>query len=190
MYVYVFVFYLCAVAPEPAVKYRNVTMELGKELSLECSVSSLPEPQFQWFVDTTPLPRSSWTSIYDDIMGNSTLVYTFGGEELDEDCKVDVVCVATNSYGRSEHHFLLTPSNLDDCRRTGATPTSSSPDITVANDQGRLGEGLARGNSEDEMGGTTFKVIIGSFTVAATVIVIGVVILLVYFLKHFCAKKK
>ena len=183
------VFYLSAVPPEPAVKYRNMTIELGKEMRINCSVTALPRPLFRWLLGTVPLPASSWDSAYDGI---STLVYAFGQQEIDSNCKIRVVCVATNSYGQSKQHFILTPSSKRDCpQNQPVTPTfDSTPLITLSDDQGQVGsEGVEEGD-DGKMSGTTFKIIIGSFTVAATVVVIGVIVLLVYFIRHFCSKKK
>ena len=174
-------------------KYRNMTIALGETARISCNVTSRPKANFQWLLGKTPLPIANWTANFDDVTGTSTLAYKFKESDLDDDCKMRVVCVATNSYGRSEHHFLLTPSSSDVCSRilaATATSSSTSPVITIATDQGLAVNGVAADNSSDEMGGTTFTIIIALFTVAATVIVVGVFILLCYFLRHFCTKKR
>jgi hypothetical protein len=114
--------------------------------------------------------------------------YSFEKEVLNDDCTTLVVCVANNSFGESKQHFNLTPSNSDDCPSSLATSPSSRP-ITVTVDQISKGSGdppVKDSKAED----TTFKIIIGAFAVAVTAIVVGVLILLIYFVKHFSHRKK
>ena len=183
-------FYLSTAPPEPAVKNRNVVISLGKEQRINCSVAASPQPDFKWLLNSSHLPESSWTSSYDDVMGISTLTFEFEENHLNSNCEISVACVATNSYGTSEHHFTLAPADELVCSSTktaSSTPSSNPPVIT--NDP-QLDRSKGSDSSDGKMSDTTFKIIIGSITVAATVIVIGIVILLVYFMKHFCRGKK
>ena len=184
-------FYLSTAPPEPAVKNRNVVISLGKEQRINCSVAASPKPDFKWFLNSSPLPESSWTSSYDDVMGISTLVFKFEKNHLNSNCEISVACVATNSYGTSEHHFTLVPAAKLVCSKATKTisPTPNSNPPVVSNDP-QLDRSKGSDSSDGKMSDTTFKIIIGSITVAATVIVIGIVILLVYFMKHFCRGKK
>ena len=186
------VFYLSTVPPEPPVKNRNMMIQLQKELKINCSVRALPRPDFKWFLGSTLLPESTWTTIYNDVMGISTLTFEFEKEDVDTECKIQLACIASNTYGTSEQHFTLTTNENIDCsaKKAGRTISSTpnpSPNTLVTDSELA---GIQDSNSGGDMSDKTFKIIIGSFTVAATVIVIGVVILVVYFLKHFCLRKK
>ena len=191
------VFYLSTVAPEPAVENQNIIMmiELEKQMKINCSVTALPEPDFKWLVGSTPLPASTWTSIYGDVMGISTLVFEFEKEHMDADCKIRLTCIASNAYGKSEQYYTLTPTGNIDCsenaRRTTSSTPNPSPNILTNDQESPAGiEDSNSGLDDGEINDTTFKIIVASFTVAATVIVMGVVILMVYFLRHFCSRKK
>ncbi|CAI8027625.1 Neural cell adhesion molecule 1 [Geodia barretti] len=186
-----------AIAPEPAVENLNIIMmiELEKQMKINCSVTALPEPDFKWLVGSTPLPASTWTSIYGDVMGISTLVFEFEKEHMDADCKIRLTCMASNAYGKSEQHYTLTPTGNIDCsenaRRTTSSTPNPSPNILTNDQESPAGiEDSNSGLDDGEINDTTFKIIVASFTVAATVIVMGVVILMVYFLRHFCSRKK
>ena len=98
--------------------YNNYTIELNQPVILNCSVSAVPRPEFQWILADTeePLPESSWNSTtYVDKTTTSTLNYTFEMSDLNEYCRVHVVCVATNHYGRSEQNFTLFLNNSENC---------------------------------------------------------------------------
>lgn len=188
-------FYLSTAPPEPAVKNRNMVISLGKEERINCSVAASPKPDFKWLLDSSPLPESSWTSSYDDIMGISTLAFEFEKNHLNSNCEISLACVATNSYGTSEHHFTLVPAaelvcSSDENKATKTASPTPSPHPPVVTNDPQLDRSKGSDSSDGEMSDTTFKIIIGSITVAATVIVIGIVILLVYFMKHFCRGKK
>ena len=208
-YTYLIVFYLCTVPPQPPLKYRNLTITLDNPVEINCSVTALPQPDFQWFYDSTnkPLPPSSWSSFYDDVMGISTLVHIFTREDLKNERTIIVLCVATNSYGRSEQYFNLfleesveSPIILatteqdfnltgsDESTSTGTLATTTSPSTStpaiIANEQEQDDGGAKDGEKED-----TYGIIIG-VAIASTVIVLGVFILLVFLLRHFYTCKK
>ena len=115
--------------PEPTLKYYNHTIQLNQPIILNYSVSAVPHPEFQWILETTneSLPDLSWNSTYTNKTTTSTLNYTFGTADLNENCTICVVCIARNHYGRSEHRFTLSlNSSEDDC----SLPTYSSTSDT------------------------------------------------------------
>ena len=172
-------------------------INLDKPTQINCSVTALPRPEFKWTNEITNevFFKSSWNSFYDDVIGISILVDIFTVEDLGDDCTLLIKCLATNTYGRSEQYFTLYPSNSDSCPHGNidtTTQMTSSPEttlITVANDQGLDGSG-DNSVQDGKMDKTTFQIIIGTFAVAVTCIVICVIILIIYFLRHFCPKKK
>ena len=121
-------------------------------------------------------------------MAISTLTHTFETANLDKDCTIPVVCIATNSYGRSEHHFILSPDSTDSCPPDAAmdTPTSAPPVIGVNRPEVEGVEGV----DESEKKSNTFWIIIGAIAVTTTCIVAGVCVLLLFFVKHFRSKRK
>lgn len=186
-------FYLYVVPPQPPLKYRNLTILLDSPVEINCSVTALPKPDFQWFNDSTsrkPLPQTSWSSNYDDVMGISTLVHTFSRGDLNDDCAILVVCVATNSYGQSEQHFNLTLEDSDKCPSIPATTAiaPSTPAIITVNEQGQGdngGDSPPKDGEMDEMQG----IIIG-VAIASAVIVLGVLGILVLLLRNVYTCKK
>ena len=162
---------------------------------INCSVSAQPHPDFQWMWGNTKesLPQSSWFSTYnDDLTGTSTLIHTFEKDNLDKDCSVLVVCLATNAYGTSEQHFNLALDDLNDCPsppESLTSPSTPSPPHTVAGVNEQRQEGSGDTYVSDEKS-NTFMIVVGVFSVAVACIVLGVLALLVYFLKHFCSRKK
>lgn len=104
-------------------EYYNYTLDLNQPVILHCSVIAVPHPEFQWIQADTmkPLPESSWkSSLYVDRMANSTLIHVFRMSELNEFCRMHVICIATNSYGRSEQHFILL--SMSNCYFVPSTP--------------------------------------------------------------------
>ena len=98
------------VPPELILKYYNHTIQLNQLITLNCSVSAVPRPEFQWILADTeePLPGSSWNyTTYVDKTAISTLNYVFTAGDLNEYCKIHIVCIATTPYVRSEQHFSL-----------------------------------------------------------------------------------
>ena len=125
-------------------------------------------------------------------MGISTLTHTFEAANLDKDCTIPVVCVAINSDGRSEHHYILSPGNTDSCPRDTDTDTDTEmptlePPVIVLNEPE---VGGIEGTNESSKKSNTFWIIIGAIVIAATCIVVGVCVLLLCFIKHFSTKNK
>ena len=110
-YIYCFltIYFLVYIVP-PELKYYNHTIQLNLPVTLNCSVSAVPRPEFQWILADTEelLPESSWNSTtYIDKTTISTLNYIFTAADLNEYCKIHIVCIATNPYFISEQHFTL-----------------------------------------------------------------------------------
>ena len=116
--------FITVAPPEPNIKYYDSIVQLNQPVILNCSVSAVPHPEFQWILEDSGdhLPDSSWNSTYVDKRTTSTLNYTFGTAHW---CRIQVLCIATNSYGRSEHHFTLSLNSsenncswpvISDCR--------------------------------------------------------------------------
>ena len=122
--------YIAFAAPDPPVptlKYYNHTIELNQPVILNCSVSAVPLPEFQWILADTeePLPESSWNfTTYVDKTTTSTLNYTFEMSDLNEYCRVHVMCIATNHYGSSEHHFTLFLNSSKSCYIASHSPST------------------------------------------------------------------
>ena len=83
-----------------------------------------------------PLPESSWNStIYVEktYTTTSTLNYTFLMTDLNEQCRIPVMCIATNPYGRSEQYFALSfNSSENNCFQTSASETFSDSTVIIA----------------------------------------------------------
>ena len=125
-------YYSLVVPPKTTLKYSNHTIQLNQPVILNCCVSAVPRPEFQWILADTeePLPKSSWNSTtYGDKTATSTLNYTFEMADLNDNCSIHVVCIATNHYCRSEHHFTLN-SSKNYCS-SKANKTKSTPDAVV-----------------------------------------------------------
>ena len=124
----------------------------------------------------------------------STLMYAFEMTDLNEDCSLVVMCIATNEYGRSEQYFTIHLNNsvMESCHSkyttTAHTPISH-PTAVVVGDADLNPQGQESSSGSDG-GGSTFVIWVSVFTVAMMCIVIGVTILLVYFLKHFNSKRR
>ena len=118
------------VSPQPLLEYYNHTIEkLNQPVLLNCSVSAVPRPEFQWILADTeePLPESSWNSTtYVDKTTTSTLNYTFEMSDLNDNSKIHVMCIAKNPYGKSEQHYTLSLNSLEI-----SVTVSSSPDWSV-----------------------------------------------------------
>ena len=118
-----------AASPYPTFKNYSYTIELNKPVVINCSVGAVPRPEFQWMLANTEddLPTSSWNSIsHANETTPSTLNYTFGTADLDENCRIYVLCIAANDYGRSEHHFTLSLNSSEGCYVEPRTPLSPS----------------------------------------------------------------
>ena len=122
--------YIILAPPEPTLEYYNSTVQLNQPVILNCSVSAVPRPEFQWILADTeePLPESSWNySTYTNKTTSSTLNYTFGTADLNEYCTICVMCIATNRYGRSDHYFTLSLNSSENhCPRSTLSGTSDS----------------------------------------------------------------
>ena len=117
------------VSPDKILKFYNYTLELDQPVILNCSVSAVPRPEFQWILADTeePLPESSWNSTtYINTTATSTLNYTFERADINENCSIHIVCIATNPYAESEHHFTLNKN----CK-PGPNKTSSAVIIAI-----------------------------------------------------------
>ena len=173
-------------------KYRNLTIALDKPTDINCSVTAYPQPNFRWSHGSgrEPFPDYSWTSTYDGEMSISNFRHIFIADDLGRDCAVLVVCVAENGYGTSKQHFKLSPSDTDNCPHDMAIatdPSDPSPPIIATNDQVQEGsEDTNGGKMDDSLG------IIVGVSITSTLIVVGVLVLLMYFLKHFgiCSRTK
>ena len=82
------------------------------------------------------LPESSWNSTcttYSD--ASSTLNHTFEITDLNDYCRIQLVCIATNPYGRSEQYFTLSLNTSKSCSVVSPGPsiTSPGPSITWEN---------------------------------------------------------
>jgi hypothetical protein len=182
-----------ATSPQPALKNQNLTITLNQPTTLNCTINAIPKPNFRWEHDTTTreqFPESSWVSTYDNVMGTSTLTHVFEAAQLNKDCTIRVVCIADNDYGQSEHHFVLLPDDANSCLRDSVTtePTTPKPPIIQTHEPNIEGiEGVTANNEKSD---TTKWIIIGVIAVAATCIVVGVFVLLLYFIKHFRNKRK
>ena len=167
--------FIIVAPPEPTLKYYNHTIQLNQPVILNYSVSAVPHPEFQWILVTTneSLPDLSWNSMYTYKTTTSTLNYTFGTADLNENCTICVVCIARNSYGRSEHRFTLSlNSSEDDC----SLPTySSTPDTHV--------QVLSNSGSD-----THVQIIIGS-TVGVSIVLLLVALLIVVSAVMICKRR-
>lgn len=113
----------------PTFKNYSYTIELNRQVVLNCSIDAVPRPEFQWMLANTEdhLPASSWNSIsHANETTTSTLKYTFGTVDLDENCRIHVLCIATTVYGRSEEHFTLSLNSSESCYVEPETPLSPS----------------------------------------------------------------
>ena len=123
-------YYSLVVPPKTTLKYYNYTIELNQPVILNCSVSAVPRPEFQWILADTeePFPESSWNySTYTNKTTTSTLNYTFVTADLNEYCMICVMCIATNCYGRSEHYFTLSLNSSENhCPLSTPSGTSDS----------------------------------------------------------------
>ena len=124
----------------------------------------------------------------------STLMYAFEMTDLNEDCSLVVVCIAINEYGRSEQYFTIYLNNsvMESCHSKYSTAVHtpiSHPTAVVVGDADLNPQGQESSSGSDG-GGSTFVIWVSVFTVAMTCIVIGVTILLVYFLRHFNSKRR
>ena len=110
-------FFIGVAPPEPTLKYYNYPVELNQPVILNCSVSAVPHPEFQWILADTeePLPESSWNSTFSNKTATSTLKYIFREADLNEHCTIVVMCIATNLYGKSEQHFTLSLNSSESC---------------------------------------------------------------------------
>ena len=113
-------------------------MNLNQHVIVKCSVSAVPCPVFQWIQVNTnkSLPESSWNSTcttYSD--ASSTLNHTFEITDLNDYCRIQLVCIATNPYGRSEQYFTLSLNTSKSCSVVlpGPSITSPGPSITWEN---------------------------------------------------------
>ena len=131
-----FIFFVAL--PEPNLKYYYLTIEPNKPVLMNCSVSALPCPEFQWIQANSEklLSESSWNSkIYVEktCSTTSTLNYTFERTDLNEYCKIPIMCIATNPYGRSEQYFILSFNNSENinCSQTSTSETVTYSSFAV-----------------------------------------------------------
>ena len=181
------VLFIHTAPPQPAQKFQNVTITLNQPAMIDCVVSALPRPDFQWVYDPTqqPLPQSSWASTYDDVMGISTLTHVFEAVDLGEDCTVSVVCIATNPSGRSEHHFTLSPDHPESCPgRDPHHPEVAVPPPIVSVSQEEQAQGREDVDSNEKK--SSYWIIVSVIAVAVICILAGVFVLVLCFIKHFC----
>ena len=112
-------------------EYYNHTIEkLNQLVLLNCSVSAVPRPEFQWMLADTeePLPESSWNSTtYVDKTTTSTLNYTFEMSDLNDNSRIHVMCIAKNPYGTSEQHYTLSLNDLKISVTVSSSPHWSVP---------------------------------------------------------------
>ena len=109
-------------------------MNLNQHVIVKCSVSAVPCPVFQWIQVNTnkSLPESSWNSTcttYSD--ASSTLNHTFEITDLNDYCRIQLVCIATNPYGRSEQYFTLSLNTSKSCSVVSPSPSITSPGPSI-----------------------------------------------------------
>ena len=81
------------------------------------------------------LPESSWNSTcttYSDekTISESTLNYTFEMTDLNDYCRIHLMCIATNPYGRSEQYFTLSLNTSKSCSVVSPGPSITWEDYT------------------------------------------------------------
>lgn len=122
--------------PKPSFQYYNSTIEIKEPVTINCSINAVPRPKFQWILADTEesLPESSWNfTNYDNKMATSNLNHRFELTDLNEYCRIHVLCIAMNHHGRSEHHFNLC---LNSSENHCISPSISSPIPSVTTDGG------------------------------------------------------
>lgn len=114
---YHWLLFSCIAPPMPTLEYCNITIDINQPVIINCSVSATPHPKFLWILKSNEkhLPVSSWNSTYADKRATSSLNHTFATADLSEYCRIHVICIATNPYGRSEHHYILSLNSTEYC---------------------------------------------------------------------------
>lgn len=115
-------------------------MNLSQPVIINCIVSAIPHPEFQWVQMNTDseeilseYSRNSTCTTYSD-KTTSTLNCTFGTSDLNENCRIHILCIATNPYGRSEQHFTLSLNSSESCfviSSISLSPSVSIPTLAV-----------------------------------------------------------
>ena len=179
------------VEPQPKVARHNLSITLDEPSNLTCSVDALPLPSFSWalFRDgyDQPLSDESWSVVQRNGSASSVLTRSFEMSDFAEDCTLVLVCNAENDYGSSRQYFIL---SLNECAPVVFPPPSPPPTLSASNQDsaGSIEEDESR--QGEEGGGSMFTTLVAVFGAGMLVIVVGVSLVLAYFIKHFYNKHR
>ena len=171
-------------------------MDLNQPVIINCSVSAVPHPDFQWVqVNSSEglLSKSKldgWNSTCTTYSDKTTSILncTFRADDLNKNCRIHILCIGTNLYGSSYHHFTLSLKSSESyfvVSSISLSPSVSLPTLAVDSSPSDFTKNITTINN---LKTPIIAAIVGAIICLALVLVILVVA--VCFHKHIYFKHK